>query len=533
MNILVLYKNYFSRYKGTFRLGVLLSIITSVSAIIIPRISGKFVDSLIRDMSLEDLLRFCYLFGGVTIVSVVAGYYSNKIFVKLCTCIVFDVKKDLVDKFRNSDMFAIKRFTMSEVSQMSDRDSNFVISSILAISQNIITNTILIVFSVMILYSINFLVTVLFIGVSVIYILLYISFKRVMSEVNMQYLSAQTKYFKVYFEQFFDLEFIKNNALANLFNTYLFRAFEKFYIASMRTQKVNYSFNSLDKVCMTMAQLILFFFGGREVIRKNISVGEFTVLSTYFGLALASVRYFLSLGKTKRELDVSFDRLNSIYQLEKEENGSIEIEEIQNLEIVYSRSVLFQDESVGLKKINLIKGNIYLLKGGNGSGKTTLLNVISGLYKVRGLEYYINDIKSSEINMELSRKKNFAILEQFPRLIETSIKENIFLDLLPSESNEERFSALVKKFNLEDLCERTFERDFTNMSGGEIKKVAIVRTLLKNSEVILLDEPTASLDEYAKKVLLEILSKEKEGKIIVITSHDDDLVGISDEVIEM
>ena len=512
---------------------LILGIITSASTVLIPRVTGVFIDSLINNIDLDTLIRFCILFGTITLISIVAGYFNNRLYVKLNANIVFDLKKSIISEFRHSDIMGIKKLSIPEIAQMSNRDLEFIISNALTVLQSIIINTLLVVSSVLILLRINKYVALLLSFITIAYVILFISFKSMIVSVNKEFLSEQTRYFKKYFEQFGDIEFIKNNVLNKFYDNFLFNSYKKFFLSSMKMQKINYSFNSIDKFCMTVAQIILFFIGGREVIRANITVGDFTVLSTYFSLALTSIRYFLNLGKLKKEIDVSLDRIDSILNLKKDDDGHIELNLIDDLELNLSQEPFFKSSSIALGNIKFIKGKIYMITGANGSGKTTFMNILSGLYKFPQIEYRINNINVKKIDMEFNRKNRFAILEQFPRLVEGTVKENVVLGIDPQILTEVNIDYLSELFKLKGLYERVIENEFINLSGGEIKKISIVRTLLKKSEVILMDEPTVNLDKEAKASLIDYLVKSKNDKIIIITSHDTELIEISDEVINI
>ena len=72
-----------------------------------------------------------------------------------------------------------------------------------------------------------------------------------------------------------------------------------------------------------------------------------------------------------------------------------------------------------------------------------------------------------------------------------------------------------------------------NISGGEKQKIAIIRLLLQNPSVMLLDEPTSALDRASRSVLIDILQQKKRNHIVIVVSHDSDLLEACDAVIEL
>ena len=150
-----------------------------------------------------------------------------------------------------------------------------------------------------------------------------------------------------------------------------------------------------------------------------------------------------------------------------------------------------------LKGLNLKvnKGEIYCLVGANGSGKSTLINIISHVLKP-----YRGKVKC---DFKLS------VLPQNPR--DLFIKDKLEDDFRAVNNS---YLELCSKFGIESLL----ENHPYDLSGGEIQRAAIVKILLSNPDLILLDEPTKGLDSFAKKVLGEFLSSL--GLTLLIVTHD-------------
>lgn len=94
-------------------------------------------------------------------------------------------------------------------------------------------------------------------------------------------------------------------------------------------------------------------------------------------------------------------------------------------------------------------------------------------------------------------------------------------------------SILLKMFELEYLLDKEINENGSNLSGGEKQKLSIVRSLSKDSSLILLDEPTSALDQKSITTLIEYLELRKQQAIIVIVSHDSRILSSCDELVEM
>lgn len=204
----------------------------------------------------------------------------------------------------------------------------------------------------------------------------------------------------------------------------------------------------------------------------------------------------------------SYDKINIV----KFKNKNIAIE-ANDVSFAYSKNLI-------LNKINfkILKNEINLIYGKSGSGKTTLANLISNLYKPsKGKIYYEKDY-------------DFSILPQKPVLFDDSILFNIILDksFSSKKTNEVlKKASLDKLFNKKSSLNELVGTGSRNLSEGELQRLAIARNLYMHSDIIIFDEPTSSLDFENKKIIIDLLKKIKNEKIIIVITHDKDLIKIS------
>lgn len=190
------------------------------------------------------------------------------------------------------------------------------------------------------------------------------------------------------------------------------------------------------------------------------------------------------------------------------------------------------DKGLVLNNINLYfeSGKVYGLKGRNGSGKTMLLRAISGLILPDKGTIRIDD---KILGDDLSFPPSVGVLIENPGYIpELSGKENLrnIADIKSVVSDKE-INEIMKYFDLEPESKKPVKK----YSLGMKQKLGLCMAFMEDPELILLDEPMNALDEKAVNDLKDlILKKEKEGKLIIIASHDlEDLEELTDEIIEM
>ena len=196
-----------------------------------------------------------------------------------------------------------------------------------------------------------------------------------------------------------------------------------------------------------------------------------------------------------------------------------------NVSKVYNPGMADEIKAVTDVTIQINKAEVTVLKGPSGSGKTTLLSLIGGMSRPTQGNIYINDkdvAKLPERFLAQIRRKTFGfIFQQFNLIKDISVIENVMLPLFPLDIGVREIKARAESI-LEDLnILNKKNMKVKRLSGGEQQRVAIVRALINQPEIILADEPTAHLDTKLSQELLDILKKmNAQGKVIIIGTHD-------------
>lgn len=184
-----------------------------------------------------------------------------------------------------------------------------------------------------------------------------------------------------------------------------------------------------------------------------------------------------------------------------------------------------------LENINLqiLKGSKIALIGSSGSGKTTLLNHISQLYEIP-----VNTIKSDDKDILPKKKEWQNLVSYMPQenyLINGSIIENIALGIEKNKINYERLDLVIKISFCEEFVEKLANKKNTiigkdgfNLSGGQMQRICIARSLYKNLEILLMDEPTSALDKVLESKVLNEIFKNFEDKTVIISLHKLELI---------
>lgn len=179
------------------------------------------------------------------------------------------------------------------------------------------------------------------------------------------------------------------------------------------------------------------------------------------------------------------------------------------------------------------EGEWVSIVGKSGSGKTTLLNILSLMDSLSAGSYTLDGVEAGFINEEdklkIRREKIGLIFQQFHLIPYLNVLDNVMLaQYYHSSINEEDAIEILKKVGLEDRINHLP----SELSGGQQQRLCIARSLINNPSILLADEPTGNLDEENGNIVLEIFKNlKKEGKTIVLITHNPELAENADKII--
>ena len=228
--------------------------------------------------------------------------------------------------------------------------------------------------------------------------------------------------------------------------------------------------------------------------------------------------------------------LDNIYKLldhpEQEKDETIEVEAGKN--IVLNNVSFSYGEETTLENINMIfkPGTKTALVGESGSGKSTIIKLILGLNS-----NYSGSIKYDNFNIDTiptrEMSKITTLITNDSYLVKGTIREH--LSVRKNITEEEMYNAL-EKVNLRDFVEEHGGLDYelaigaANLSGGQKQRLLAAKAILKDSYLYILDEAVSNIDDYSKEIVLNAFDSIKEGKIIIVISHDLETVTNTDNI---
>lgn len=323
------------------------------------------------------------------------------------------------------------------------------------------------------------------------------------------------------------IEFIKASQLEN----FRFKSYEK-KIKQVKKASLKVFFReALLSVPLLLSGFLIYFgvaiYGGYLVANGVLTLGTLLGILMILDFIVDPVMKFDSTLFSYKKARVSLGRLNQYFQQEKEETGSgipplkpcvLEFKEV---------SFSYEPQKALLKNLNFkfYQNQLYFITGPIGSGKSSLIKLITKVFPPQSGEILFNGVPLAGCHLENLRSK-IIVVTQNSRVFSGSIYDNL------------RLNAKISKQRIHEVCQQVGLAEEINqlpegydtllgekgvgLSGGQIQRLALARSLLLNPEILILDEPTSALDEKNRENLKSLLQRlAKKSTVIVVTHHEE------------
>lgn len=283
-------------------------------------------------------------------------------------------------------------------------------------------------------------------------------------------------------------------------------------------------YRSIVDIMVHTGEVFLLYFGMQAILAGELTIGSYVAFSGYILFIYGPVQNlsttFVWLDYAKR----SYDRIKELLDILPEDNGERQLESIEHIE-AKQLEFAYEGKDTIINNLNLSikRGEKVLLEGESGSGKSTLLKLLLGLYRPKSGKIFYNGIELAEVDLKKLREK-VGYISQSVFLFNKTIKENIVFnrtDITDSELEQLlekcKLSGRVNEFK-DGLYEVISEKG-VNFSGGEKQRLALARALVKDPEIIIIDEGTSNLDIDTEKEILATIDEAFKDKIIIRITH--------------
>ena len=342
-------------------------------------------------------------------------------------------------------------------------------------------------------------------------------------------------------ENIFGLRIIKTFNAENFINSKFEKSsndYKKIMTSILRKKDLS---SPMSELLSTIVMVIVMWFGGQLVLSEDsiLSPQEFIGYILIFSQIIPPVKslttsyYYIQKGSAAAE---------RVYEIPDQENNIVNKNnghKIHNLK----KSIDFIIKSFRYENINVLnninfsikKGQKVALVGQSGGGKTTLADLLPRFYDLENGEINIDDINIKDIDI-YSLRNIISIVSQDSILFNDSIYNNIKIGNL-NATNEDIINA-AKAANAHEFilqCEDSYQTNIGNagekLSGGQKQRISIARAILKNPEILILDEATSSLDSESENLIQEALTNLMKDRTSLVIAHRLSTIENADNII--
>jgi ATP-binding cassette subfamily B protein len=297
---------------------------------------------------------------------------------------------------------------------------------------------------------------------------------------------------------------------------------------SMSLAKVQSLFGPLMLALIGVSNLVVIYFGGMLYINGSIKsigiIAEFILYVNMLTWPVASLGWISSM---VQEAEASQKRINEFLKIIPEIRNNTENHSIIKGEITF-QNVTFIYDDTNIKALNNVsfavkKGETLAILGKTGSGKSSILTLISRLYDVTNGTILIDGVPIQEVHL-FDLRNNIGIVPQDAFLFSDTIKNNIKFG--KEDATEEEVIAAAKKAVVHDNIKKFTKKYDTilgergiTLSGGQKQRVSIARALIKNPEILLLDDCLSAVDTETEEIILNNLLEYCKNKTTIIVSN--------------
>ena len=369
-------------------------------------------------------------------------------------------------------------------------------------------------------------------------ICLFLPFARRFSQTSHSVRTRSDNSFSTLFDFFHSLPFLRTLDVEYRFANTPRDALGDLKDGNCAMDRLTIAFGAILGAILVIGEIAVLGIAGALAAKGAIPVGDVVVYQLLFLAAMQSVQGIVSLLPESASLREAIDSLDGILSHPEPRRGgkrigSVETIEFRNITFSYSNATgrpVIQDFSK-----TFLAGGIYALIGTNGTGKTTLLKLVTAALEPQSGEILVNGMLLKTLDEGAFRRK-IGIVFQDSLFVTGTIYDNITLrdPMFGSEDVE----AAVAASGLEEMVARLPAKLDTwlglrgqALSGGEMQRLAIARALVRNPNVLVLDEVTNHLDAKARASFETLLRKLAPGRIILLVSHDEEIINLCDEII--
>lgn len=473
------------------------------------------------------------LYIGNAIITILNNYLMARVGEK----IGYLLRDELNSKICKLEYSFFLRNTASNIVNSFNKEIETIKSNISYMLLRVLGNTISLLISLVMIFLINWKIGLLTLSTSVLYAISINGWGKIIKPLVEKSFYYTERVMNVLLNTYKNVLVIKmNNA-----DEYIRNRFKSEYSALYDNEvklETSYSANiNLGMLIMSLTTVVMWCFGGIKTINHEFTVGNLIAIIGFQNMLVNPINFICDFSNSYQSAKKAIKNFEQIIRCQEEKSGNMFLEqEISNIKFdkvffEYNSNTLLEDVCM-----NLERGKIYGIIGESGIGKSTVAKLIVRLLNPCLGKIYINNVPADRLDLSSLRKKIGYIMQDSLFFNDTILK-NIFLDQIEDYDKLNVYSQDIKIYDeIMDFplqWNTMLSEDSQNLSGGQKKRIDILRNILKNASVLIFDEAFSSIDIHKRYEIYSFIQQIKERCIILIISHDQKDIEICDEIFKI
>ena len=518
--------HYLNKYKYQSILGPLFKLFETVFELLVPFVVAKIIDVGIKNADVDYVVKYSLLLCLMAAVGLAFSLTAQFFAAKASVGCAESIRLDIFKKINSLSHSQIDKIGTATLITRITGDVNLVQTGINLVLRLMLRSPFVVFGAMFMAFLIDSTKAIIFLGVIIV---LFLVVSQISNFTIPMYKKAQIK-----------VDSILRETKESLSGAKVIRAFGIEDIAENEFKEENQDLNILQRASGAVASLMnpityflvnlgiicLIYSGALDIDSGYLSQGALVALYNYMTQILVELIKFANLIITCNKSVASLSRINMILDIEEvENNGNNELGVVN--EIAFN-NISFHYDNVEKNAIENItfkanKGEFIGVIGGTGSGKTTLINLITGSYIATQGELIINGKPITEFSPS-SLADCIGLVPQKAVLFTGTIRDNILwgnsganeADILNALKNAQGMNIIESK---SEGLDAFVEQNGANFSGGQRQRLTIARALVKNPQILILDDSGSALDYATDSMLRKAIRDNYKDSIVFIVSQ--------------